>query len=86
MSYPSPKIGVTDALVVLGLGSPSARAFVAFVASATALYAAGLPRDAFDENGKIRPFEPLTSGPDGVLAKHFLVLPTAVAAAVGLFT
>ncbi|KAL3919537.1 MAG: hypothetical protein SGPRY_005593 [Prymnesium sp.] len=78
MSYPSPKIGITD---VLGLGSPSARAFVAFVASAAALYAVGLPRDAFDESGNIRPFEPLTSGPDGVLAKHFLVLPTAVAAA-----
>ena len=86
MSYPSPQISVTDALVVLGLGQPTSRAFVAFVASASALYAAGVPKEAYDDSGNIRPFEPLTSGPDGVSTKHFLVLPVAIATAVWLFT
>ena len=71
---------------MLGLGTPVSRAFVAFVASATALYAAGLPKEAFDEQHNIRPFEPLTSGPNGVLTQHFLVLPTAIATAVFFFS
>ena len=75
-----------DMAVMMGLGKPSSRAFVAFVGATAVLYAAGLPSGAFDEEGRMRPFAPLVPGPDGVTTKHFLVAPIAIATAVWLFT
>lgn len=84
--YQRPKIGWRDVLVTMGLGQPLARAFVAGVAGVTVLYAAGYPREAFDEDGNIRPFAPLTPLADGVTSKHFLVLPLTIAAAAYILT
>lgn len=77
---------VKDALVTLGLGKPSARAFVAGITSAAILYFAGYPNEAFRDDGTLRPFAPITPGPDGVKAKHFLVLPLGIAVGAYLFT
>lgn len=84
--YPTPVIGVKDALVALGLGNPTSRAFVAAVTVAGGLYLTGLPKDAFREDGTIRPFAPLMPGPDGVTSKHFLVCPLIAATTIFLFT
>ena len=75
-----------DVLVAVGLGSPISRAFVAAVASTSLFYFANFPKAAFREDGTIRPFAPLTPGPDGVTEKHFLVAPLAITTAVYLFT
>jgi hypothetical protein len=74
------------ALAALGLGTPSARAFVAGTASLGVLYAAGYPKQAFRDDGSMRPFAPLTPGPDGVSGSHFLVLPLTIATVAFLFT
>lgn len=74
-----------DIAVKCGLGKPSARCFVAGVTVASVLYFAGQPRSAFTEEGKVRPFTPLSPGPDGTY-NHFLVAPLAAATAVYLFT
>ena len=84
--YASPTITAKDALVALGLGRPVARSFVAAVAVAGGMYIVGKPNDAFTDDGAIRPFAPLTPGPDGVTFKHFLVVPLVAATAVYLFT
>ena len=70
----------------MGLKNPSARAFVAGVAVTSVLYFAGYPKEAWDEEGNMRPFYPLSQGPDCVCRKHFLVIPTVVTGAVFLFT
>lgn len=75
-----------DVMVVMGLGTPASRAFVAGVAATGLLYSSGYPKEAFREDGTIKPFGPLTPGPDGVSQKHFLVLPLVVATSVYLFT
>lgn len=75
-----------DAAVAVGLGTPTSRAFVAAVAATGILYATGYPGDAFREDGSLRPFSPLSPGPDGVLSTHFLVLPVVIAGGVFLFT
>jgi len=75
-----------DIAVVMGLGAPASRAFVAGVAATTLLYAAGYPKESFNEDGSMRPFAPITPGPYGVTSKHFLVIPVVVAGAVFLFT
>lgn len=75
-----------DVLSKIGLGTPTARAFVAGVAVTSVLYLAGCPKAAFDEDGNIRAFAPLSEGPDAVTLKHFLCIPCAVTAAVFLFT
>ena len=75
-----------DMAVLMGLGTPAARAFVAGVAATTVLYVANYPSDAFRDDGSMRPFGPLSPGPDGVTSKHFLVLPVAIAAAAFFFT
>ena len=79
-------VSVSEALVALGLGTPSARAFVAGTAATSFCYAASFPSQAFREDGSMRPFAPLTQGPDGVVGKHFLAIPIGVALAVYLFT
>ena len=82
----TPNVDPRDVLVSLGLGNPSARAFVAGIATTGLLYFSGFPKGAFREDGSIRPFAPLTPGPDGVTEKHFLVAPIAIATAAYLFT
>jgi len=77
---------VRDAMVTLGLGHPASRAFCAGTAATSVLYASGYPKDAFREDGSMRPFSLLTPGPDGVSSKHFLVLPIGITLAVYLFT
>jgi len=86
MSRMAAKVDPRDVMVSLGLGQPQSRAFCAAVAASSLFYFAGYPKDAFREDGTIRPFAPLTPGPDGVTEKHFLVIPLAVATAVFLFT
>ena len=75
-----------DAMVYAGLGEPRARAFVAGIGATSLLYATGMPHAAFREDGSIKPFGPLSPGPDGVTAQHFLVLPVLIATGVYLFT
>ena len=75
-----------DVMVMFGLGQPAARAFVAGVGATALLYATGYPGEAFREDGGIKPLSLLSPGPDSVGAKHFLVLPVAIAGAVYLFT
>lgn len=75
-----------DVMVLVGLGQPLARAFVAGVGTATLLYATGTPSAGFRDDGSIKPFSLLSPGPDSVGSKHFLVLPVAIAGAVYLFT
>lgn len=85
MSAPRPVTG-REVLVSLGLGKPSARAFVAGVAATGVFYFAKYPTGAFRDDGTVRPFGPLTPGPDGVTEKHFLVAPMLIATAVYLCT
>jgi hypothetical protein len=85
MSTPRP-IDTRDVLVSLGLGRPSARAFVAGVAATGVFYFAKYPTGAFRDDGTVRPFGPLTPGPDGVTEKYFLVAPMLIATAVYLCT
>jgi hypothetical protein len=86
MNAEPPKIGYREVLVACGLGKPSSRSFVAGVAVAGVLYAAGLPKAAFLEDGGLAPFKPIQPGPYSVGYQHFLVAPLTVAAAVWLLT
>jgi hypothetical protein len=85
MSAPRP-VDPRDVLVSLGLGRPSARAFVVGVAATGIFYFAKYPSGGFRDDGTVRPFGPLTPGPDGVTDKHFLVAPMIIATAVYLCT
>lgn len=86
MAYQPDPITVRQALGALGLGSPIARAFVAFTATASILYASGVPKQAFDDQGIVLPFAPLAPDGLGVTYSHFLVVPVGIATAVYLFT
>lgn len=77
--------GVKGALVVLGLGHPFARAFVAGTLVGVIMFTAGLPQSAFTEEGYLRPQVGLSSDPEAC-DYHFLVIPLSVALLVGLFT
>ena len=79
-------ITTRQALSALGLGKPASRAFVVGIGATALLYAVGYPKEAFLDDGSMRPFKPITPGPDGVTAKHFLVLPLGIATAAYLFT
>jgi hypothetical protein len=81
-----PTLTTPQILVHFGLGQPSARAFVAGVAATGIFYFANFPAGAFRDDGTVRPFKPLTPGPDGVTEKHFLVAPLLIATAVFLVT
>ena len=81
----APKVGYEQVMIAMGLGSPTARGFVAGVAVAGVLYAAGFPKAAFLEDGSMAPFKPLQPGPYSVNG-HFLVAPLAVATAVWLIS
>lgn len=81
----APKLSFAAIMVYLGLGQPASRAFVAAVLAAGVSFATQMPREAWDEEGRIRPFAPLSPGPDGVTFKHFLAVPVAVGTLTYLF-
>ena len=72
-------------LVKLGLGQPSARGFCSFAVVAGIAYLASYPKGAFDDEGGMRPWKPLSPSPTATNA-HFLTLPLAVGVACYLFT
>tara|TARA_B110001450_G_scaffold79668_1_gene75548 strand:- start:434 stop:691 length:258 start_codon:yes stop_codon:yes gene_type:complete len=72
-------------MVYAGLASPAARAFVAGTIAGIGCYALGMPRAAFDDEGRMRPLSLVSASPEATL-QHFLVVPVATAAAVFLFT
>jgi len=76
---------VREALVLLGLGSPSARGFVAASVVGVAAFLTKYPADAFREDGSMKPWSYLSTEPDAT-SKHFLLLPAAAAVTVALFT
>ena len=77
--------GTRGVLVKLGLGQPSARAFVAGTAAAGLAYIGTFPKAAFREDGSMKPPRLLSPEPDATNT-HFLLVPLAVAGAVFLFT
>ena len=77
--------GVRGVLVLLGLGHPLARAFVAGTLTGIVMFTAGLPKSAFTEDGCMRPQAGLSSDPEAC-DYHFLVVPVSVALAVAAFT
>jgi hypothetical protein len=79
------KLPLADTLVVLGLGSPLARAFVAASVAGAVCYIAKRPAVAFDNDGNMRPFKPVSAELSATNV-HFLAMPLAVGVAVGLFT
>lgn len=76
---------VRGIMVRLGLGQPLSRAFVAGAVAAGVAYASGYPKEAFRDDGSIKPLKYLSPEPDATHA-HFLLIPLATALAVGLFT
>jgi hypothetical protein len=85
MSEPAQVNGIRGVLVMCGLGTPLARAFVAGTVVGIVAFAAGLPKSAFTEDGQLRPQAGLSNDPEAC-DYHFLVVPLSVALAVGLFT
>ena len=77
--------GVRGLLVKMGLAQPVSRAFVAGTLAAGLVYLSGYPKEAFREDGSIKPLKYLSPEPDATHA-HFLLVPVATAVAVGLFT
>ncbi|MAT73275.1 MAG: hypothetical protein CMJ58_27635 [Planctomycetaceae bacterium] len=77
--------GAKGVAVYLGLGTPPARAFVGATIAGCGAYACGIPRAAFDDEGKCRPFKPFAAGVEGTYY-HFLAIPLAVGVATYLFT
>jgi len=72
-------------MVRMGLGQPSARAFVAASITTGMAYIAKYPKAAFREDGSIKPLKGLSPDMDAT-STHFLLLPVAVGTAVFLFT
>ena len=72
-------------LVKVGLGQPTSRAFVAGTAAAGLAYLAKFPKQAFREDGSMKPLQALSAAPDATNT-HFLLLPVAAAAVTFLFT
>ena len=77
--------GTRGILVKLGLGQPSARAFVVGTAAAGLAYIGGFPKASFREDGSMKPLKYLSPEPDATTT-HFLLVPTVAAAAAYLFT
>lgn len=74
-----------DLMVKLGLATPMSRAFVAGSTAVGLAYLAGYPKTAFRDNGTLKPFGFMGSGPDKG-TPDFLYLPVAVAAVAFLCT
>jgi len=78
-------VGARGILVKMGLAQPESRAFVVGGFVGAAMYALGLPKQAFTEDGEMRPFKPLSPHPSATYA-HFLVVPVSAAIAAYVFT
>jgi hypothetical protein len=79
---------VTDVrgiMVRLGLAQPSSRAFVIGTAAAGVAYLARFPKQAFRDDGSMKPLSLLSSEPDATNT-HFLLVPVIAAGAGYLFT
>ena len=88
MSYavPSAQIeGFRGMMVYLGLGSPIQRAVVAGALVGGISYLAKSPREAFDEDGRLKKWSPMTIG-ENTTDTHFLMCPILAATAVFVFT
>ena len=72
------------ALVTLGLGSPTARGIAALSILGITLYASKLPYSAFDDEGAMKIWKPLSLKADEGCWCHFLVLPVVLSTAVFL--
>ena len=72
-------------MVVLGMGNPASRAFVAGTAAAGVAYLSGYPKQAFRDDGSMKPLKFISPDPDATNT-HFLLIPAVAAAAVFLFT
>jgi hypothetical protein len=77
--------GVRGMLVQMGLGTPSSRAFTVGGAVGVAMYALGLPKESFTDDGEMRPFTALSPHPSATNV-HFLAVPVGAAIAAYLFT
>ena len=89
MAYniPSAQIeGYRGLMVYLGLGSPISRAFVAGATVASIQYITKTPKDAYDEDGAIKPWLLMSPQNPEATDKHFLILPLGAAITVFLFT
>ena len=65
--------------------APLAGSIVGATIAGCGAYACGIPRAAFDDEGKCRPFKPFAAGVEGTYY-HFLAIPLAVGVATYLFT
>jgi hypothetical protein len=77
--------GARGILVHMGLATPTSRALVVGSAVGILAYALRMPAVAFDEEGNMRPFKPLSKAPTATNA-HFLAVPVGAAALAFLFT
>lgn len=77
--------GPKGVLVKVGLGTPTARGFVAGAAVGVLAYSFRLPDACFDEEGQVRPFKALSASPHATYA-HFLLVPVLAAGAVALLS
>ena len=75
--------GLRGILVKVGSATPFARAFVVGSMIGVAAYAAGLPRQAFTNEGEMRPFKGVSRSPEATYY-HFLAVPVGSAAAAAL--
>jgi hypothetical protein len=79
------KLSLSETMVAIGLGQPLARAFVAASIAGAICYMAKRPAAAFDKDGNMRPFKPVSTELSATNV-HFLAVPLAVGVAAGLFT
>ena len=76
---------VRGILVRMGLAQPISRAFVIGVTVAGLAYLAKYPKEAFREDGSMKPHKALSPEPDATYT-HFLLAPVGAAAIGFLFT
>jgi len=77
--------GIRGMLVQMGLGTPSSRAFTVGGIVGVAMYALGLPKESFTDEGEMRPLKALSPHPSATNV-HFLVVPVGATVAAYLFT
>ena len=77
--------GARGVMVHMGLGEPVSRAFVAGAIVGAVSLAAKFPKEAFRDDGSMKPLSLLSAEPDATTT-HFLLVPVVAAAAVFLFT
>ena len=83
---PSRIEGLPGILVYLGLGQPTARAFVAGTLAGLVAYTLKWPSQAFEEEtNEMRPFKLLSQAPHATY-NHFLAVPLTVGTLAFIFT